>query len=654
MAPDRLDTPPYEPFWPGSAVAAPPLRRRLRVFVGTFALLAVATLAYDFSRPPEYRATARVRIDFPVDGDSADERRQNAQAAFLTEVSILGGQATVAATLARLGEAGLHVARSDAPVERYRRALAATPVGGTTLVELTASGEEPDVLAPFLDTLIETYRGGLATRYRHDSTDQAQQARDEADALGARVAERRRELDAFRARHDIVSLERDENQALKQVKGLGESLNTANEKLAAAEARLRALREAAAAGRPVVRARDNPGLANLEQRASQLREELHDMERSFTPEFLAFDPRAKSLRLRIANLEQQMAQARQNGRESAAAEAEEEVATARATVDRLSQQAAGDRRHVQQFAARLGEFKAMQDELDGLEAAHRTAVVRATRLTAAEAVRAPVVTTLEPSTPPTEPWRPQYGRDAAIGLAASLALALLATWIVELFNRAPRAPSLVVAPTWLASLDAPRGPRPSLAHEEAALLPRIAPLPRELDADEIRLLLAELPDEARVAAVALLSGVAPSELAPLRWQDVDAAAGSLRLAARALPLSPRFRDELQGLRARQGAADDGAVFPGLQDPNALDAALLYAAHDAGIVQAEDVDATALRHAYVAHLVRDGARFADLAALVGPLPVEALGAYAALAPAGRKRAADEVDRIHPALRAAAAS
>ena len=45
----------------------------------------------------------------------------------------------------------------------------------------------------------------------------------------------RRGVEAFRARHDIVSLERDENQVLSRVKGLGASLNAANDRVAIAE-----------------------------------------------------------------------------------------------------------------------------------------------------------------------------------------------------------------------------------------------------------------------------------------------------------------------------------------------------------------------------------------------------------------------------------
>jgi polysaccharide biosynthesis transport protein len=51
-----------------------------------------------------------------------------------------------------------------------------------------------------------------------------------------------------------------------------------------------ALSASAAAGKAAVRSRDDPTLANFEQRASQIREELRDLERGFTPDSLFYQP----------------------------------------------------------------------------------------------------------------------------------------------------------------------------------------------------------------------------------------------------------------------------------------------------------------------------------------------------------------------------
>ncbi len=670
----RDDTGPttVDPFWSGLAPtthSVPHKRRRIAVFGLSFLLFATASLIYDYSRPAEYRTVARLRIDMPGNGDTADERRTAVQAAFLTEIEVLTSRPLVEKAAARLAGIGTPLPAGSGDggvdsvdsVEDYRRMLDATPVEGTDVVELAASGRPAEALAPLVNALIDTYRDQLAERYRQDSSSRATKAQDEAEKLEERVAEKRRALDDYRRRHDIVSLERDENHVLSQVKGVGQSLNAANDRLVAAEAKLRSLRESIAAGKSIVRARDNPTLSNLEQRASQLREEQHELERAYTPDFLAFDPRAKALRMRIASLDEQMKQVREGGQQAALSDAEEEVAAARAAVDRLAQQAGGERRTVQAFTARLGEFKAMQEELTGLEEMHRTAVVRATGLQAAERIRVPEVTTLEAAFPPGEPWRPQYGRDAAIGVTASLLLALLTTWIVELFNRTAPAPSLVIAPAWLRSVQLPAARSPEALGQFApsALLAGAAQLPRELDEAEIAQLLDELPDDARIGALALLSGLSFDELARLKWPAVDLAGRRILLPDRAVPLSAAFEAQLGRYREHHPETGDGPVVPAARGetsdaldatlPDALDATLLYAAHDAGIPGADEITSAALRHSYIAYLVRQGVRFADLFGIVGRLPADMLGAYTALSPAGKKRPLEEIDRTHPALR-----
>ncbi|NMG56542.1 GumC family protein [Aromatoleum aromaticum] len=657
----RDDTGPatVDPFWPGlapTAYSAPPKRRRVAVFGLSFLLLAAASLIYDYSRPAEYRTAARLRIDMPGNGDTADERRTAVRAAFLTEVEVLTSRPLVEKAAARLAGIGTPLPAGSGDggdsIEDYRRMLDATPVEGTDVVELTASGRPADALAPLVNALIDTYRGQLAERYRQDSGSRATRAQDEATKLEERVAEKRRALDDYRRNHDIVSLERDENHVLSQVKGVGQSLNAANDRLVAAEAKLRSLRDSIAAGKSIVRARDNPTLSNIEQRASQLREEQHELERAYTPDFLAFDPRAKALRTRIASLDEQMKQVRERGQQAALSDAEEEVAAARAAVDRLAQQAGGERRTVQAFTARLGEFKAMQEELTGLEEMHRAAVVRATGLQAAERIRVPEVTTLEAAFPPAEPWRPQYGRDAAIGVTASLLLALLTTWIVELFNRTTPAPSLVIAPAWPRSVQLPmRSPEALGQFAPSALLASAAQLPRELDEAEIAHLLDELPDDARLGALALLSGLSFDELARLKWPAVDLPGRQILLPDRVVPLSAALAAQLGRYREHHPQTDDSPVVDAASDgtPDALDATLLYAAHDAGIPGADEITCAALRHSYIAYLVRQGVRFADLFGIVGRLPADMLGAYTALSPAGRKHPLEEIEQVHPALR-----
>jgi hypothetical protein len=56
----------------------------------------------------------------------------------------------------------------------------------------------------------------------------------------------------------------------------------------------------------------------------------------------------------------------------------------------------------------------------------------------------------------------------------------------------------------------------------------------------------------------------------------------------------------------------------------------------------------LRHTYIAFLVRQGARFADVTRWVGALDAEQLAAYSPLAPTGARLDAGAVVRLFPAV------
>jgi site-specific recombinase XerD len=113
-------------------------------------------------------------------------------------------------------------------------------------------------------------------------------------------------------------------------------------------------------------------------------------------------------------------------------------------------------------------------------------------------------------------------------------------------------------------------------------------------------------------------------------------------------MHPVLRDVLRECRASDETQPVIAVqgHPVTQD--AIDAQILCAAHDAGLEAATEVTSACLRHTYLAFLVRQGMRFADLMRLVGPLPADIAGAYSRLSPPGVRRSRPEIRLCHPAL------
>ena len=636
-------------------------RRRLRVFLIVFVATLLPGLAWNLLRAPEYRATARVQI--AVGTVSAQTvttfAGANAEIGSAQPIDLLT-QAQILTSRPLLEEVQRRLPREEQgaadPVAALQNAVAATPIAGTDIVELQAIGASPQWTAKVVNTLIETYHQRSLASHDAQSEEALFKLRDEVARLSLSVADKRGQLAAFRERSGVVSSERSENEALARIKGLSESLTKANEDAAKAEARVRTLRESAASGRSPVLARDNPTLASIEQRISQTREQLRDMERVYTPAFMAMDPTARALRARLAELEQQLVTSRSTSQQASLANAEEEAASARAASERLRAQIESQRRNAQTFAGNFQEAKAMEDDLIRLEGARRNAAERLAKLEATESSRLPGLTLIEAASVPERAWRPDYLRDALLNLAASFGLGLLALWFVELFNRAPAAAAttVVVPQPWLTpalAVDAhgwsPRLPLP-MEPPPLAQLSESPRLPRELTQDEAGALLAASDGDLRLLCGLLLLGVNVDEVGQLSGHDVDAAGCRLTVpgaSARTLMLPGWLAQALA-----QHAGDDPGrpLFANAagQPPARAEIAsrITCAALDAGLEEAASVSPEALRHTCILNLLRQQARFSDLPPLVGHLSAEELAAYAALTSGPRQARGAEVDPV----------
>ncbi len=649
-------------------------RRRLTVFLFVFSLTLLPGLLWNLLRSPEYRANARVQITSgtvssqtvtTITGSSA-ELPPAQRIDLLTQAQVLTSRPLFEAVHRRLVKEGHNAAFADAdPIVALQNAVAATPIPGTDIVELQAIGASPQLMAKVVNTLIETYHEQSLASHGNLSQEALTNLRDEVERLGISITEKRTQLAAFRERSGVVSSERSENEALARIKGLSESLNKANEDAGKAEARLRTLRESAASGRSPVLSRDNPTLASIEQRISVTREQLRDMERTYTPDFMAMDPTARALRARLTELEQQLSASRASSQQAALISAEEEAAGARAAVERLRGQIEGQRRAAQVFSGNFQEAKAMEDDLVRIEGARRNASERLAKLEATENTRLPGLTLIEAASVPEKPWRPDYLRDGLINLAVSFLLGLLAMWFVELFNRT--SPSQTVGPTTVI-LSQPWLP-PALTMESPGLLPglrsdttqRALPqmpgggvsLPRELTQDEVSALLAAADGDVRQLCALLLLGLTVDELKALAVKDFDPA--TLRLTVRDASARTLALPGWLALALEKRAGDDPEK-PLLsnasgQPPGAAEIVhgITCAALDAGLESAASVSPEALRHTYILNLINQNVRFSDLAPLVGHLRGEELAAYAAISSGPRQVRGADVDPVMPALR-----
>jgi succinoglycan biosynthesis transport protein ExoP len=638
-------------------------RRRTLVFLCAFVLALVGSLLYVYSRPAEYRSVGRLKIVPaavvmpPVEAKNAPMVTSDA-ASFLTEVQILTSRPLLQNVLDRLKQNGAIPDLGGDPVAELQHMLHAEPIAGTQVVQLSAESRQQELVAPLVNTVIDAYRQQLTYAYKGSADGAYREVSDEVSRLEQEVKAKRQAVDAFRTEHDIVSIEHRENDVLAQIERLSQSYTDAKNRQAKAQAQLQALQNSAAAGKAVVRPKDDPVLADMQNRASVLREQWQELQRRYTPTYLALDPNTKSLQARLESLENQIRTQREASSRGNLVEAQEELAAAQRAVEKLRQDVVDNQKQAQEFATHLNEYKALRQDLDHLEDMHRAALDRLAKLQASEQERAPRVEVLEAATPNSIPWRPDYQRDALLAVAGSIVFGLFAAWFVDFIAGpaiAPTMPTVMLQPPWITPTlgrEMVVEPR-SLAAPDTARLPAPPMLPRHLENSEILGLINAATDEARTAMLAILSGMSTEDLVALRWDQIDFAAGVITLVdedRRTVQLEEPLRKLLKARLDREPGGAPGTVFRnakgervGIEEIQQL---IEYSAHDAGLDRPQEVTPDAVRYTWLSFLLRQGIRTVDVSRLAGHVPHQDLIAYMEHHSPKTRKPLAQIERVHP--------
>jgi polysaccharide biosynthesis transport protein len=646
-------------------LAAGPPRRPLRravAFSGAFLLALAAGLTYVYSRPPEYRAVAQMQIvpagTVSQPTEAADTPTITTEAnSFLTQVEVLTSRPLLQSVFNRLRKTGPLPDLGRDPIAAMQRMLKTKPVPGTQIVELSAESREQALVAPLVNTVVAAYRQHVVDAYKDSivRTDGAMKA--EVGKFAQEVAARRHVLDAFRARYDIVSMEHNENAVLAETDELTRAYAAAKDHLASAQAGLQALQHPTAA----VRAKDDPTLVDIEQRASVLHEKVQALQQVYTGAYMAENIDARLLQAQLTNLESQIATRRAADARSVLAEGQDNVLAAQSTVEKLAQDVASHQKQAQEFATHLNEYKALNEDLDHIEQMHRAALDRLMKLQASDQERAPRVELVEAATASVTPSRPDYRRDALIALAGSVVFGLLAAWFADYIAgpaAAPAIPTAMIQHSWMPPMIGRAATIESLppALTGAAQLPAPPAPPRQLDDAEIAALIAAATENTKLALIALLTGLSTDELVALSWDEIDLSTGMIHVGGqdgRSVVIEQPLRSLLAEHR-RLRPEDGGRVLHGAQavplTTDDIERLVQYCAHDAGLDRPQEVSVEALRYTWLSFLLRQGLRAADVAAVAGDVPPRDLFSYMEIHSPKAKQPLERIDRVLPALRA----
>ncbi len=657
---------------PGSGV--PPRRpvSFLLWFLAAFALVLLPATAWNFSREPVYRATATVLTTVPASRSGAGSNEADLQHVAIQR-QILLGRELLADLLERVDDDA--PARPPTP-DDLRPMLRVDAVPGTNLVELSAEGGQPLLLADLVNAWLDAYEGLRQTEIEARVGTQLAKLGDEADALELKIADKRAALKLFRERHDIVTLERDSNRALKRLNTLQASLADAEDAQIKARARVAAVEAASRSDQPVIAEEQAQALATLQQRESELGVRVAQLRKRYTEMFIENDPDKRALPEELARVRARIDTLRRQGVQAALTHTRREANTATDRLLRLQREFSEQKRRAALFSASFEQYQTLQKDLSALEEMQRETETERVSVEARAIDDYPQIEVIEPAYPPRDPVRPLYLRDLGYSILAAGAAGLLAMLGLLLFDNARRprsagpmtgvriyddgarrpatgglpgggAPSerLGHGDGLLAGVGASPRPSPALPDAFAGTLPSASP--RQLMAGEVEALWEIADDAERQLMGLLLCGLDEPEIAALTDADFDLDLNQVRAPndGRTLCLPPALMAALLAERQRRGSVP---AWRDAAEAKELGHRIELLALDAGIAHADEVTPALLRHTYLAYLVRQGVRLTELHRIAGGMDAATIRRYAPLSPTGASRPLEQLRLTYPLL------
>lgn len=622
---------------------------RLTIFLVTFLVVLVISMGYVFSRPAIYQSYATL---LTVPRTAIDQISREADIQHVTiQRQVLLGSELLTGTARKLQDTDSEYPANLTPAA-IRAMLDVRPVADTNLVEMIAEGAEPALLPVLINAWIDVYLAARAEEVANSTGTTKQAVQEELSGLNEKIEQKRMELAQFRQQYAIISTGREENEALARLKGLNDALNTASEEEVKAKSRLDAIRKAIEREETVVPQNDSRTLSTLEKRAQELREELEELDRQYTREFMALTPSLKVIPEKLAALEKEILTMRQKGQATVLTDAQQEYAAARQTASVIQQQLKDHRQQAAEFTSRFTEHDALKNDLEALEQLYRDTQDRLAQIETRHTGKYPYVDVIERAFLPLVPIKPDYQRDALIALMVSLFLGLAAVWLVRFLTREEQERIAIhLSDVHMHDqenlprpiLDALRAPQNVLA-KKAQTIQAITqqPVVAALPDDQINKLFQAANVKEKQLLLLLLSGLSLNEITELQAGSFDLEQNYLIIqgdSPRKVPLHP----VLKRLHSAHGYSltDSAGKNLNVADLQALLDCLQIDAGFSPISLSEK-----LRQTYILYLVRQGVRLSELGSVIGYVPPAELSAYGAYAPMGEKKPLAAINLIYP--------
>ena len=619
--------------------------RRFVIFIITLLISTSLSLTYVFSRPAIYLSYATL---LTVAKTEIDQRSKEADIQHVViQQQILLGNELLKETARRLQL--LEELDNTLTIADIRQMLNVKPIVETNLVEMTAESPDPKILPLLINTWIDVYLDARAEAVRQSTGSTTHSLQEEIDSLSEKIASKRIELDQFRQKNSITSTGREENVALARLKGLNDSLNKASEEEVMAKARMEAVNKAINQGQAVVPKEDTRTLSLLEQQAQNLREQLAELDKRYTREYMAKISKFKVIPEQLAALDAKIAGMRQSGQSIVLTESQQQYDAASQTVRVIREQLNEHTMLAAEFTAKFAEYEALQSDMEGMELLLRETQERLIKIETKQSEKYPQVDIVERAFLPRDPIRPNYIRDALIAIIGSFFLGLSSVWFAEFLTRKEE-PNTAINLSGIHLYN--NGTHPELPDTKP--LPPLSQqnnyalensLAREMSNQEFDILIHAANNKGKQLITLLLSGLSPEEISLLRKDAINNANDTLNIkgaSPRSIPLNPVLKTLFSDNNYMMGTPDQPLT------TEEITSMLLCSVIDAGLAGPNEINAEAIRHSYIIYLVQQGMRLSDLELIIGGISSTELSSYGNYSPPNPGSPFKEIDLIHPAL------
>jgi polysaccharide biosynthesis transport protein len=396
---------------------------RVKLFALTSGVVLLLGLIWTFLQPVVYRSSATVLMSAPTAID-AQVVEANIQNVAIQRKILLGSEITgrIQQELSWLPDVQLDSAYLG-------EVLGVDPVPDTNLVEMLAQGADSEVLPALVNTWIDVYIEARAQDIEGSKQSSMQLVQDELGELEVKIEQSRDALERYREEHNIVSAQREENEVLSRLDGLNTAYNNAVEEEVKAKVYLDTVRDGVRKGRVIIPRGEMSNLQGLEQELQELRAQMLEMSKRYTPEYIDKQPALRAIPERIAELEQEIDSRLSKGRQVELAAAQQAYDAAHRAVRELQQRLAEHKQEVSKFNRIYATHAALEKDLARLEELNRETQSRLVQMEVRRVEKYPQVSVIERPASESKRIGPNYLVLVGSTFAVAFVVGVLSVWL---------------------------------------------------------------------------------------------------------------------------------------------------------------------------------------------------------------------------------